>query len=137
MRTHLRLLFCPDLELLQSTLHHQWIIAFASNVLASDLDLTVLLNQKNDELEQRLISIGASVVVPSDDSEIDAESGCVPPRYHARSVLREALDGQEIQYDVVLTQGISLSRYVAGGKSIQPVHWALLEDDPLLSLIHI
>ena len=131
MRTHLRLLFCPDLELLQSTLHHQWIIAFASNVLASDLDLTVLLNQKNDELEQRLISIGASVVVPSDDSEIDAESGCVPPRYHARSVLREALDGQEIQYDVVLTQGISLSRYVAGGKSIQPVHWALLEDDPL------
>lgn len=131
MRTHLRLLFCPDLGLLQSTLHHQWIIAFASNVLESDLDLTVLLNQNNDELAQSLISMGASVVVPSDDSEIDAESGCVPPRYYARSVLDEALDSQEIQYDVVLTQGISLSRYVAGEKSIQPAHWALLEDDPL------
>lgn len=132
MRTDLRMLFCPDLGLLHGALHHQWIIAFASNVLESNLELTVLLNQDNDELEQRLISLGASVVVPRDDTEIDTESGCVPPRYHARSVLREALNGRNIQYDVVLTQGIDLSRYVAGGKSIQPAHWALLDDDPLL-----
>lgn len=132
MRTHLRMLFCPDLELLQDTLHHQWVIAFASNVLESNLELTVLLNQHIEELERSLLDVGARVVVPGEDSEVDSESGCVPPRYHARSVLREALDGRYIQYDVVLTQGISLSRYVAGGKSIQPAHWALLEDDPLL-----
>ncbi|MDK8800623.1 glycosyltransferase family 4 protein [Corynebacterium coyleae] len=131
MRTHLRMLFCPDLGLLQDTLHHQWVISFATNILESNLELTVLLNQNNDELTQGLLSVGASVLTPTDEMENASETGCVPPRYHARSVLREALDDQEIQYDVVLTQGISLSRYVAGGKSIQPAHWALVEDDPL------
>ena len=131
MRTHLKMLFCPDLGLLQDPLHRQWVVAFATNVLESKLELTVLLNQNNEELAQGLLSAGARVLIASDDLETSPETGCVPPRYHARAVLWEALDGREIQYDIVLTQGISLSRYVAGGKSIQPVHWALMEDDPL------
>ena len=53
------MLFCPDLELLQDTLHHQWVIAFASNVLESNLELTVLLNQHIEELERSLLDVGA------------------------------------------------------------------------------
>ena len=63
MRTHLKMLFCPDLGLLQDPLHRQWVVAFATNVLESKLELTVLLNQNNEELAQ--------------------ESGLLPAEYQA------------------------------------------------------
>lgn len=132
MNTRLKILFCPDLGLRrQSGLIHQWIVAFSDNVLRSNFDLTVLLNGEVPGLEQELLSLGVRVLLPTPDSLSNAESGIVSARYHARSVLREALNGKQISYDVVITQGLELSRYVAGGKSIQPAHWAIMDDDPL------
>lgn len=131
MNARLKMLFCPDFGALRSELAHQWVVAFSNHLLGSNFDVTVLLNCEAPELENELVSRGVRVILPSNESTVEAESGCVPARYHARSVLREALYGRQIQYDVVLTQGVALSRYVAGGKSIQPAHWALIADNPM------
>lgn len=131
MNTGLKMLFCPDLGALRSELAQQWVVAFSDHLLESNFDLTVLLNCEAPELENELVSRGVRVVLPSAETAFDLDSGCIPARYHARSVLREALDGRQIRYNVVLTQGVDLSRYVAGGKSIQPAHWALLADNPM------
>lgn len=131
MKTGLKMLFCPDFGAFRSELAHQWVVAFSEHLLSSDFDLTVLLNCEAPELENELVTRGVRVILSSAETAFDADSGCVPPRYHARSVLREALAGRQIQFDVVLTQGVDLSGYVAGGKSIQPAHWALLADDPM------
>lgn len=131
MNTGLKMLFCPDFGVLRSELAYQWVVAFSDHLLASNFDLTVLLNREAPELEDELVSRGVRVILPSNETTLDADSGCVPARYHARSVLREALEDRQIRYNVVLTQGVALSRYVAGGKSIQPAHWALLADNPM------
>lgn len=125
------ILFCPDLGLLKSPLHLQWVIAFTQYMQESNFDVTVALNRDVPNFEQKLSDCGARLLNLTNDPDLDSSTDSVPPRFHARSVLREAVIDREIQYDIVLTQGIDLSRYIAGGKSIQPVHWALLADDPL------
>ncbi|WP_276906865.1 glycosyltransferase family 4 protein [Corynebacterium riegelii] len=131
MDTQPKVLFCPDLGLLRNPLSEQWVIAFTKYIQESNFDVTVACNRKVPHLEQKLHSLGACVLDLTTPADIDPATDSVPPRFHARSVIREAITGREIQYDIVLTHGLDLSRYVAGGKSLQPVHWSILADDPL------
>lgn len=132
MSDQLRILFCPDLSVLDDQLGSVWIASFASYLKQSNFAVSILLNREIPALEKLLVDAGARVLYPEVEPDLQGDSDAVPPRYHARSVLREALQGRQIQYEVVLTQGIALSRYVAGSKLIQPAHWAIIADNPLL-----
>ncbi|MGV0431551.1 glycosyltransferase family 4 protein [Corynebacterium sp. 20_84] len=127
----LRLLFCPDLTLLKEPAQKAWILSFVRYLNDSGVELTVLLN------DHRATEIAADLEDQADDlilriaSHGSEDSHLSEPRFHARAVIAQAIEGRQILYDAVITQGLSLSRYVAGSKKLQPAHWAILDDNPL------
>lgn len=133
MSSKLRVLFCPDLSTLSRETAIIWVPAFLRYLRAENVEVSVLLDSSADDQVIELIQSldnEIEILIPEPAPEHAEEP--TQPRFHARSVIKAASTKEEILYDVVITQGLLLGRYVAGSKTLQPVHWVILDDNPLI-----
>ena len=133
MSSKLRVLFCPDFYTLGRDPAIIWVPAFLRYLRAENVEVSVLLDNSADgQLIEQIQSLDNSIEILLPEPAPDHAQEPTQPRFHARSVIHAASTTEAILYDVVITQGLLLGRYVAGSKTLQPVHWAILDDNPLV-----
>lgn len=114
----------------------QFSAAWAANFLAYLNDGTTQIDflsrtTENHPLHDHLRSQGVNVLpvqLFDDPSSVDLAG--VKPRFRSRQIVNLATGSDHPDYDIVLTQGLELSRYVAGSNSLQSALWSFIDDDP-------
>ncbi|UUA86705.1 hypothetical protein [Corynebacterium pseudogenitalium] len=126
----LRILFVPDVDYLSNTENAFWVDATTRWLLSEDTKVDVLAKSPEEcPLHSKLVERGAKLIPAQQFSEPNSyDEGGVAPRFRARQVISVA---KENEYDIILTQGLALSRQVAGNGSLMTRHWSILDDHPL------
>lgn len=124
----LRALVALDLDLTDST-NELWARSLISTLASSSIHIDFLsrtptLGEFEDSIQPLCASVIAAEEYP-DEEALDAHG--VSARFRARQVVSQAMSKP---YDFVLTQGLSLGRFVAGGKILQASLWAICDDSP-------
>lgn len=125
---NLRALVALDLDLNSST-NAIWARSIISAMTSGNIQVDFLSRTtRPGEFELSVQSFCNNIIDATSFSEEGAHDDYgITPRFRVRQVI--ALAKSE-GYDFVLTQGIELSRYVAGGKALQSSLWAICDDSP-------
>ena len=127
-----KILLAADLPIAHSNTATEWLTHLAESFASPAVDVVLLMNvEYTDDFEpfaQNLEDNGVEMIWPKDTDESFFTEGRIDARYLARDVVRI---GSSNQYDVVLTQGLLLSRTTSASGRLQAKHWALIDDDPL------
>ncbi|MFK3620474.1 glycosyltransferase family 4 protein [Corynebacterium hesseae] len=125
---NLRALVALDLDLKDFS-NELWARSLISAIASSGICIDFLSRTPNPgEFEAKIQSLCGAIIPANEYSDVEArDASGVSPRFRARQVISLA---KEKSYDFVLTQGLALSRYVAGGKAVQDSLWAICDDSP-------
>lgn len=114
----------------------QFAAAWAANFLAYLNDGTTQIDflprtEDAHPLHDYLRSQGVNILpMESSDDPSRLDLAGVKPRFRSRQVVKLANDSDRPDYDVIITQGLELSRYVAGSNALQSALWSFVDDDP-------
>lgn len=127
----IKILFVPDVHYSTDPLMARWVMAFSKFLHDEGTEVDVLARQPSQHpLHTELETLNFRVIGAQDYGDESLDETGVTARFRARQVISLGTH-HESDYDIVLTQGIELSRYVAGNGSLQSMHWALIDDDPV------
>lgn len=125
-----RILFAPDTDYANSSLNAAWVASFADFLCAENTEVDFIARFPGEHALHEYLEAKGIKIIPVEqfDDPSSEDEGGVIARFRARQIISVATDEDTPEYDVVLTQGLSLSRFVAGNGSLQTVHWALIDD---------
>ncbi len=118
-----KILLAADLPIAHSNTATEWLTHLAESFASPAVDVVLLMNvEYTDDFEpfaQNLEDNGVEMIWPKDTDESFFTEGRIDARYLARDVVRI---GSSNQYDVVLTQGLLLSRTTSDSGRLQAQH---------------
>lgn len=121
-------LFAPDLASTTSAASREWILSVCSMIQSLGYEVAVHPRERHDpELGAALADMGA-LLMPyrvGNPSHEDATGQLA--RYRARGILSTV---KQLNPKWVVAQGLSLCRYLAGGKGLARTLWAMPLDSP-------
>lgn len=117
-----------DLDYMGNALSAAWVCGILNDLVEKGYRVDVLARYPDNDDERELINgTGAKLIPVRAGDEDEISSGAVIPRFRSRQVVSLGSSG----YQAVITQGLELSRYVAGNGGLRRILWAMVEDQPL------
>ncbi|QDQ19943.1 glycosyltransferase family 4 protein [Corynebacterium glutamicum] len=126
------ILFAPDIDYANNPLNAAWIASFVEFLKSESTEVDFLARfPENHPLHDHLKVNGVKVIPPTQFSDPDSfDAAGVTARFRARQIISVATDTETPEYEIVLTQGLTLSKFIAGNGSLQTVHWAMVDEHP-------